>query len=66
MQFFMADLEPVKHTLKTKADLQGGHLKYHVRVLWDETCVTVLPDAPVPVRNTRSPGITSSAERTSQ
>lgn len=30
-------LSQLFNTLKTKADLQGGHLKYHVRVLWDET-----------------------------
>ncbi len=30
-------LSQMFNTLKTKADLQGGHLKYHVRVLWDET-----------------------------
>ena len=30
-------LSQMFNTLKTKADLSGGHLKYHVRVLWDET-----------------------------
>ncbi len=30
-------LSQMFNTLKTKADLKGGHLKYHVRVLWDET-----------------------------
>ena len=30
-------LSQLFNVLKTKADLQGGHLKHHVRVLWDET-----------------------------
>ena len=30
-------LSQMFNTLKTKADLSGGHLKHHVRVLWDET-----------------------------